>query len=381
MRIAFIYDCIYPWVKGGVEKRVYEIAKRLVKIGYEVHWFGLKWWNGRDIVDNNGIILHGVGNRHNLYDKNGKRSIGEAIYFAHKVLEKFPIKQFDVVDCQEFPYLHCISIKLKKLLMDFQLFITWYEVWRNYWFDYLGMKGIFGYITETLASKLTSSNIAISDKVKSDLVKLLNISEDKVKVIYNGVDFYGIQKIEKAEEESDIIYVGRLVPHKNIDILLKAIAEVKKHIPRIRVNIIGNGPLMPYLKNLSRELNIVENVNFYGFIENETKIYSIMKASKIFILPSTREGFPNVLLEANSCGLPVITVKHRMNATSFLIKDGYNGYIVGLSHSEIAKIILSLLQNEDQLKNMKLNSIEFAKKHDWSIIIDKLITTYKNPHG
>ena len=44
MKIAFIYDAVYPWVKGGAEKRVYEIAKHLIQSGHEVHWYCVGWW-------------------------------------------------------------------------------------------------------------------------------------------------------------------------------------------------------------------------------------------------------------------------------------------------------------------------------------------------
>ena len=46
MKLAYIYDAVYPWIKGGAEKRIYEISKRLAEQGHEVHWYGLKWWDG-----------------------------------------------------------------------------------------------------------------------------------------------------------------------------------------------------------------------------------------------------------------------------------------------------------------------------------------------
>ncbi|MHC1566644.1 MAG: hypothetical protein ACXQTD_02665 [Candidatus Syntropharchaeia archaeon] len=44
MKLAYIYDAVYPWIKGGAEKRIYEISKRLAERWHEVHWYGLKWW-------------------------------------------------------------------------------------------------------------------------------------------------------------------------------------------------------------------------------------------------------------------------------------------------------------------------------------------------
>ena len=105
MKIAFIYDAVYPWIKGGAEKRIYEIGRRLAD-KHEVHWYGIRWWDGGETIEHDGIILHGVCEAVPLY-VNGRRSIGEAIYFAGKLLPKLIKENFDVVDCQEFPYFPC----------------------------------------------------------------------------------------------------------------------------------------------------------------------------------------------------------------------------------------------------------------------------------
>lgn len=277
MKIAFVYDAVYPWVKGGAEKRVYEIARRLVKRGYEVHYFGLKWWNGEKELERDGIVLHGVGKWDNLY-AGDKRSVKEALYFGLKVLTELR-GDFDIIDCQEFPYFSCFSAKLRSSLNNSKFFITWYEVWENYWFTYLGKKGIFGWMVERLTAKLPHLAIAISDKIKNDL-KLIGMPEDKIRVVPNGVDFYRIQKVDKGEG-FDVIYAGRLVPHKNVDVLLKAIAQVRKRLPNVTCGIIGDGPQMSYLAVLTKKLGIEKNVKFFGFIESDEMLYSYMKSSKL----------------------------------------------------------------------------------------------------
>ena len=85
MKIAMVYDAIYPWVKGGGEKRIYELSKRLVSQGHEVHLFGVKWWSGPDIIENEGMILHGVCGKMELY-VDGRRSISEAIIFSIRLI-------------------------------------------------------------------------------------------------------------------------------------------------------------------------------------------------------------------------------------------------------------------------------------------------------
>ncbi len=375
MKIVYIYDAIYPWIKGGAEKRIYEISKRLVQRGHEVHWLGLKWWEGEKDIVKDGIHLHGIGKWNNLYI-DGRRSIKEGLYFGLKTLTGLR-GYFDVIDCQEFPYFPCFFAKIYSLFKNTSFIITWYEVWGDYWFEYLGKKGIFGWVVERLIAKIPHLAIPISEKIKEDLMSL-GVSEKIMRVVPNGVDFYNIKNVEHNSENIDVIYVGRLISHKNVDVLLKAISEVREKIPDIKCGIIGDGPEKESLTSLSKKLGLDNNVIFFGFFERDEDVYSYMKASKIFVLPSTREGFPNTILEANSCGLPAIIVRHKNNAGVVVVKEGYNGFIQNLSPEEIAKRIICLLQDENARQKLSRNALEFAKMHDWDVIVDKIERVYKD---
>ncbi|MCK4730985.1 MAG: glycosyltransferase family 4 protein, partial [Methanophagales archaeon] len=101
-----------------------------------------------------------------------------------------------------------------------------------------------------------------------------------------------------------------------------------------------------------------------------------MKASKIFVLPSTREGFPNTILEANACGVPAIIVKGEKNAAVDVVEDGKNGFICDLSAKDIANNIVKFLRGESKRRNMCDLSRENAKKYDWNIIVNKMEKVY-----
>jgi len=155
VEIAYVYDAIYPWVKGGAEKRIYELSTRLASRGHTVHCYGIKWWPGEDEILRDGVRLHGICKPRPLY-VNGRRSIREAAAFAADLLARPPREA--VVDCQNFPYLSCFSTCLSSRLSPRppsrlsrwekgngqapqRLFITWHEVWGEYWYDYLGRRG------------------------------------------------------------------------------------------------------------------------------------------------------------------------------------------------------------------------------------------------
>lgn len=374
MKIAFIYDAVYPFITGGAEKRVYELARRLVKRGHEVHWYGVGWWwpeSGKKDIEMEGIHLHGVCKPMDLYNSE-RRSVGEAVYFAALLLPKLGRAKFDVIDCQGFPFFSCFTAKISSLLGRSPLIITLHEVWNDYWYEYLGKAGFFGKLVEKIMVNLTDKIITVSKKTKTDLTAAK--SSEKSVVIPNGIDFNYINKINPSDEKSDVIFAGRLIKEKNVDILIKTIAVVKERIPDIKCFIIGDGPERAKLERLAQELDIQNNVSFKCFMKNYNDLISYMKASKVFVLPSTREGFGIVVIEANACGLPVVVVNHKMNAASDLIINNKNGIISDFSKEDIAENIISMI---DKKKIMQNDCTQNSMKYDWDKIVDSLEEFYK----
>jgi glycosyltransferase involved in cell wall biosynthesis len=373
MKIAYVYDAVYPWVKGGAEKRVFELSRRLANRGHEVHCFGIKWWKENDVILKDGVYLHGICRPRDLYSGE-RRSMREAMAFAGKVL--FSLRgDYDLIDCQEFPYIPCFSARIAAMANKSDLFITWHEVWGEYWYEYLGKIGFIGKSIETVTSRLTDNNIAVSERTKRQL-EGLGIS--KVQVVPNGIDIREIEKIEASEKNSDIIYVGRLIGHKNVDILIRAVDLVKQQIPDVKAVIIGDGPDAANLKRLVADLGLEENVEFAGFVEDYDQALARMKSSGVFVMPSIREGFGLAAVEAHACGLPVVTVNHRMNAVCDMVNED-TGVICGLSREELSAAIISVL-NRDRSR-MRNECINQARKYDWNKIcshIEKVYTKSAN---
>lgn len=373
MKIAFIYDAVYPFITGGAEKRVYELAKRLAQRGHDVHWYGIGWWwpeNGQKDIELDGIKLHGVCKPIDLYTEE-RRSIKEAISFAFNLFSKLMQENYDIIDCQGFPYFSCFSTKIHSLLGKSNLCITWIEVWNDYWYEYLGKIGIFGKIVEKLTSYLTKNIIAISEKTKRDLEQLGVNNE--IEVVPVGINMQYIQGINPSDYKSDVIFAGRLLKNKNVDVLIKAIGIIKKEIPDIECTIIGEGPERTNLEALAENLDVKENISFMNFLDEHEEMISYIKSSGIFVLPSTREGFGIVVIEANACGLPVIVVNHEMNAATDLIINNKNGIIADFSENDIAKKIIYLLNKKEEMYN---DCIEMSEKYDWEKIVDYLEDYY-----
>ena len=372
MKITLVYDAIYPYIKGGGEKRFYEIGKRLTKEGHQVHLYGMKFWEGTNVIKQNEMYLHGICKTKKLYTKEGRRSILQAIYFGFHSM-KLIKEDFDVIDCCGFPYFSLFSCKLISLIKRKKLFSTWHEVWgKNYWYEYIGWKGYLGYIIEKLAVLMPDKIISVSKHTTHKLKSELN-SKKPIYTVPNGIEFDLITKIKPAKEKSDVIFVGRLISSKNIDVLIKSIKLIKKKNPEIKSLIIGDGPEKKKLEALTQKLNLEKNVKFLGILENHDDVYALMKSSKVFVLPSTREGFGIVVIEANACGIPVITVNHKDNAAKDLVKEGKNGFVCQLDEKEIAKNIMKAIKNRNRMKQACTNS---AKPYDWDNLMKKLEEVY-----
>ena len=369
MKIAYVYDAVYPWIKGGAEKRVFELSRRLAERGHEVHCFGIKWWKGENVIQKEGVYLHGICSSRSLYSGD-RRSIREAVAFALKVLSTLR-GDYDVIDCQEFPIIPCFSTRLVSMIERSDLFITWHEVWGDYWYDYLGKAGFLGKSIESAASRLTCNNIAVSERTKR---QLLELGASNVHVIPNGIDLNKINQIDPSKKRSDIIYVGRLIAHKNVDLLINALAFVKPQFPEIKAMVIGDGPDMGRLRDQAKSLGLDKNIDFCGFLEDYDQALALMKASRIFAMPSTREGFGMAAIEALACGLPVITVNHKMNAVCDLIADDC-GVICDLSCQELSAAIISILNKDESL--MRGKCIDQAKRYDWDKICSQIEGVYE----
>jgi glycosyltransferase involved in cell wall biosynthesis len=217
--------------------------------------------------------------------------------------------------------------------------------------------------------------IPISEWVRDDLISM-GVDGDRMEVISGGVDLGKIDDVQSEEKKYDIIYVGRLSEHKRVDLLLNAVSMASRDSPEIKCAIIGDGPERENLGRLAKELKIEENVDFLGFLEREEDVISGMKSSKIFVLPSTREGFGISVLEANACGLPAVVVDSKKNAAASLITEGVNGALCDLSARSMALEIEKLLKN-DLYKKMADSSKENAKKYDWDEVVKKTERAYE----
>ncbi len=127
---------------------------------------------------------------------------------------------------------------------------------------------------------------------------------------------------------------------------------------------------------LAKKIGVCENVEFAGFQEYGALIGKI-KASKVLVLPSSREGFGMVVIEAFACGVPVVTVREKYNAAQGLVEDGVDGFVVELGDKEIAKGIERIIMRSTNYNQISEAAFRKAKKYDWNEAVVKIENSYE----
>lgn len=368
MKLALVYDVVHPWVVGGVQKRNWEIGRRLVKKGHQVTIFGMKYWEGDAVMFREGVRLWGVCPHQPLF-VDGRRSIKEALHFAVRLPPALLKERFDVIEVANFPYFPCFPAWFCALVRRSRLVISWHEVWDDYWCEYLGKKGALGRIVERLVARLPQQAVVISSHTENGLRKLGRLKAD---IVACGVDTAAIDAAAAWPKSNDLIFAGRLAQEKNVIQLLRTVAVLKERGRDTSCIIIGQGPDRESLEAETGRLGVAGEVRFLGRVESDAEVYAYMKASRILVQPSTREGFSHVVLEANACGIPVVTVNHPKNAAQDLIADGRNGLICGLTPEDMADKIQQALGTEGWEGRCR----EFAAGYDWDRIADQAEAVY-----
>lgn len=369
MKIAYVYDAVYPYVLGGVERRVWEISHRLAGRGHEVHVFGMHCWQGKKDTEQKGVLLHGTCRPFSLY-KDGKRRISQAFIFGASVVRPLASEQFDIIDCQQFPYTSALAALLSARLSNSRLVITWHEVWGNYWYEYLGVQGVVGKMAERILARNNKNPVAVSETTREGL--LAAGAGGDIMVIPNGINISEINRIEPSESESELIFVGRLIKEKHVDLLIRSVSAMIAENPGIRCLIIGDGPERSSLEELVNSSGLSRNVIFTGFFPDTSDVIARMKSSQVFVLPSTREGFGIATLEALACGLPVVTIDHPGNASRELVSPGC-GALAQLNPSDLASKVRQILG----MSGMNRQECQArAAGFDWDIIADRTESYY-----
>lgn len=213
--------------------------------------------------------------------------------------------------------------------------------------------------------------IALTDTLRKDYERFLEGSSVKVELIPNM--FPSISKVHSDLTSKNIISVGRFHKVKRYPLLMEVLSKLNKDTKLILVgDENGDAKDKKNIIDKINELNLKDRVTLPGFLDKEGINKWLLKSS-IFVMTSSTEGLPMVLLEAMDMGLPCIAFETK-SGVSDIIKDGNNGYVIKNDNiDEMVDKINYLFKNNKELKRMSKNAIETVKEYSKDIVKEKWV--------
>ena len=204
--------------------------------------------------------------------------------------------------------------------------------------------------------------LQIRDSITPDVINIpTGIDSEKFKPVDSNIR----KKYNVEPDDKLVLFVGRFVPVKNIPFLITGMAELIKSDSKIKLMLVGEGPLYEQLVNLVSTLNIGSNVIFSGRILNDI-LPEYYSAADVFVITSNYDNFPNAVIEAMACSLPVVGTK--VGGIPQQVEDGVNGFLIENNNmSEFKEAVLKLVNNRRLCKEIGERNKEIVKaKYDWS---------------
>ncbi len=334
MRICLVYDCLFPHTVGGAERWYRNLSLRLAGSGHEVTYLTLRQWDRGDEPDDlRGVRVQVVGPRMSLYS-GGRRRILPPLVFGFGVLWHLLREggRYDVVHTASFPYFSLLAAGALRAIHRYRLVVDWHEVWtRSYWQQYLGGSlGLVGWWVQRLCLALPQQAFCFS-KLHARRLTALGLRGDVVRLPgeYEGPT----ERPVVLHPEQCVVFAGRHIPEKQVTAIPPAVALARQQLPELRGLIIGDGPERPRVLESVAALGLDRQIEVPGFLP-AAQVEQALASALCLVLPSRREGYGMVVLEAASHGTPSIVVAGEDNAATELVDEGENGFIAPSDSAE-----------------------------------------------
>ena len=375
--VAIVCDAMYPYSQGGREFRYQALLPKLAE-HVEVHVYTMRWWPGPKIYTEGGVTFHAISPRLGMYTKSGRRSIVHGLIFAISCLRLLTCS-FDVLEVDQIPYFHLFPLRIIATVKRKPLIATWHEVWGpSAWRQYLKWIGWLGWVVEGLSFRMPDHIFAVSAQTSARLHEFVG-ERASITTVPNGIDTAVIAEVLASPLKVDIVTVGRLIDHKRVHVLLEVIASLHARGVDATCRIIGDGPERVALQHQARVLGIDSSVEFRYDVSEQKDLYSLMKASRLFVSLSAREGFGIAVLEAIACGMPVLTTSAPDNLAQYLAMRYSRGFVCDTSVSEITDAVANMLAQPTPDDASSTDS--WVAEYSWETVIDRIVSVYSTDFG
>ena len=209
----------------------------------------------------------------------------------------------------------------------------------------------------------------VSESTRDDLIRR-GVAAERIRVVHNGV-----RRPERAPPPEEpahrrVVYLGRLEPYKQVDVLLRAVARLADRFPETELAVIGRGPERTRLERLAEALGIAHRTRFTGFASDRERD-ALLAGARVCVCPSRKEGWGLTVIEANALGVPVVATDApglrdsvRNGETGFLVPDG--------DVAGFAERIGALLADDALAARMSAAALDWSRRFDWDRAADEL---------
>ncbi len=371
---------------GGVERRIIEIARRLVnEVDTTIYSGTKKGFNKITMVDGTTFVpcfstdvLYPLDNW--VFNRSISRmvdTIRADIYEAHTVSGYGFLKAIKKRKISK-PFIQTVHGVLadeyiqssKSVSPSLRMKLS------NVFMRYLAR-------IEKKAAREATLIVTVSRYSAQKIVQLYDVAEAKIRIVPNGVDLQRFKPAEDCEEIKDIIggkskhvilFVGRLIPRKGLHFLIEAAKHIIKENRDVMFLVVGDGPLKNHLISYSKEVGVSKNFIFLGEVDDK-KLPSLYNCADLLVLPSVQEGQGISLLEAQATAKPVVAFN--VSAVNEVVIDKETGLLVKPDSYELANAILNLLSNSSLREKMGRYGREFVRKNfSWNLCSQKMFQVY-----
>lgn len=326
-----------------------------------------------------GVIADKISESNPVFiaDGNHINFVGEAVKFTKFCQEN----NADVIIAHNgAPIIRFIGAFAKKQIKNIKFLLYWHSN-ASIWFNYKSkIKNTVEKKIEKFAFQRCDNAVAISESVKNSFIDVLKLNENKIKVVYNGINLDKFSFREKQYSELfNITYVGRVFYQKGVHVLINAISYLPENC-KIKLNVIGKyeTDYGNQLKEIISQKHLENKVSLCG---PQTNVDEWLASANLFVHPAViNEGFGITLAEAMACGIPCIAFDE--GAMREIINNGKNGYIVeNQTPEDMAKAIEKVYNlwqsNRDEYKEMCAYAHNSAQKFSIENTVAQLESLYK----
>jgi glycosyltransferase involved in cell wall biosynthesis len=381
MRVCVVYDCLYPHTVGGAERWYRNLAERLAAEGHEVTYLTLRQWDRGDTPE----LAHGLvkvvsaGPRMSLYTRDGRRRIAPPLMFGVGVLAHLLRhgRRYDAVHTCSFPYFSLLAAAAARPLGRYRLTVDWFEVWsESYWREYLGgLGGRIGALVQRLCAGVRQRAFCYSN------LHAVRLREEGLRgevTVLRGLYAGPAESEQVRPAERVVLFAGRLIPEKQAPVAVAAMALVAQRIEGLTGEVLGDGPEREAVRAAIIEHGLRQIVFARGFTSAETVAHE-MRRALCLLLPSVREGYGLVVVEAAARGTPSIVVAGPDNAAVELIEQGVNGFVCASSDPRaIADAIVRAYEAGTELRE---STARWYERHAHQLSLESSLETVLTSYG